>query len=98
MQPIYKNGLFYCYYRKNISRRVSKAVLRPSITASWTPREYCIGQRASVMELHWDYDYYQPWTDNKWIVEEMMAVKDKEDKDDIINDVPVHQDQVRLQT
>ena len=44
------------------------------------------------MELHWDYDYYQPWTDNKWIVEEMMAVKDKKDKDDIINDVSVHQD------
>jgi len=18
-----------------------------------------------VMELHWDYDYYQPWTDNE---------------------------------
>ena len=44
------------------------------------------------MELYWNYDYYQPWTDNKWIVEEMMAVKDKEDKDDIINDVSVHQD------
>jgi len=20
-----------------------------------------------VMELHWDYDYYQSWTDNEWM-------------------------------
>jgi len=32
------------------------------------------------MELHWDYDYYQPWTDNEWLVEEMIAIRDKEDK------------------
>jgi len=42
------------------------------------------------MELHWDYDYYQPWTDNEWIVKEIMAIKDKEDKDDTINDMLVH--------
>jgi len=34
MWPVYKNGPFYCYYRKNISKRVGKAVLRPSIVAS----------------------------------------------------------------
>jgi len=28
-----------------------------------------------VMELYWDYDYYQPWTDNQWLVAEMLATK-----------------------
>jgi len=44
------------------------------------------------MKLHWDYNYYQPWTDNKWIVEEMMAIRDERDKDDIMDDVSAHQD------
>ena len=42
------------------------------------------------MELHWDYDYYQLWTDNKWMVKEMMVIKDEEDKNDAMNDVSVH--------
>ena len=50
------------------------------------------------MELYWNYDYYQPWTDNKQIVEEMIVIKDKEDKDDVINDMSAYQDQVGLQT
>ena len=47
------------------------------------------------MELHWDYDYYQPWTDNKWIVEEIMVIRDKGDKDDAMDDISAYQDQVR---
>jgi len=27
------------------------------------------------MELHWDYDYYQSWTDNEWMVEEMIVMR-----------------------
>ena len=50
------------------------------------------------MELHWDYNYYQPWTDNKQMVEEMMAIRDEKDKDDAMNNVSVYQDQVGLQT
>ena len=42
------------------------------------------------MELHWNYYYYQPWTDNKQMVEEIIVIKDKKDKDDVINDVLVH--------
>ena len=42
------------------------------------------------MELYWDYDYYQPWTNNKWMVEEIMVIKDKEDKDDAMNNVSAH--------
>ena len=50
------------------------------------------------MELHWDYNYYQPWTDNKQMVEEMMAIRDEKDKDDAMDDVSAHQDQVGLWT
>ena len=51
-----------------------------------------------VMELHWDYNYYQLQTDNKWIVEKIIAIKDKEDKDNAMNDVLAYQNQVGLQT
>ena len=46
------------------------------------------------MESHWDYDYYQPWTDNKWMVEEIMVIRDKGDKDNTMDDISAHQDQV----
>ena len=51
-----------------------------------------------VMELHWDYNYYQSQTNNKWIVEKIMTVKDKKDKDNAMNDISAHQDQIGLQT
>jgi len=44
------------------------------------------------MELYWDYNYYQLWTDNKCMIEEMMAIRDKEDKDDTMDNVLAHQD------
>jgi len=30
------------------------------------------------MNLQWDYDHYQPWSDNKWLVEEMLVLLVKE--------------------
>ena len=42
------------------------------------------------MELYQDYNYCQPQTDNKWMVEEMIVIKDKEDKDDAMNNVSTH--------
>jgi len=27
-----------------------------------------------VMNIEWDYGYYQLWSDNKWLVDEMMAL------------------------
>ena len=50
------------------------------------------------MELHWNYYYYQLWTDNKQMVEEIMVVKDKKDKDGVMNDMLAHQDQAGLYT
>ena len=50
------------------------------------------------MELHWNYDYYQSWTDNEQMVEEMMVIRDKKNKDDTMDNISVYQDQVGLQT
>ena len=27
-----------------------------------------------VMNIEWDYSYYQPWSDNEWLVDEMIAM------------------------
>ena len=43
------------------------------------------------MELHWNYNYYQPWTNNKWMVDEMIVIRDERDKDDVMDDVSSHQ-------
>jgi len=32
----------------------------------------------NVMNIEWDYDYYQPWSDNEWLVDEMLAMLDKD--------------------
>ena len=32
----------------------------------------------SVMNIEWDYNYYQPWSDNEWLVDEMLAMLDKD--------------------
>jgi len=63
------------------------------LVASWLVVEYhqC-KQGQIVMELHWDYDYYQSWTNNEWMVEEMMGIRDEKDKDDAMDNVSAHQD------
>ena len=30
------------------------------------------------MNIEWGYSYYQPWSDNEWLVDEMMALMDKD--------------------
>ena len=37
-----------------------------------------------IMKLFWDYDYYQPWTDNEQMVEEMLAMRNKANKDNTV--------------
>jgi len=27
-----------------------------------------------VINIEWDYSYYQPWSDNEWLVDEMLAM------------------------
>jgi len=31
-----------------------------------------------VMNIEWDYNYYQPWSDNEWLVDEMLAILDED--------------------
>jgi len=31
-----------------------------------------------VMNSEWDYDYYQPWSNNEWLVEKMLALMDED--------------------
>jgi len=33
------------------------------------------GFAVDVMNIEWDYSYYQPWSDNEWLVEEMIAMR-----------------------
>ena len=30
-----------------------------------------------VMNIKWDYSYYQPWSDNEWLVDEMIAMREE---------------------
>ena len=27
-----------------------------------------------IMNIEWDYSYYQPWSDNEWLVDEIIAM------------------------
>jgi len=35
------------------------------------------------MELEWDYHYYQLWSDNKWLIQELMDNNDIMEEDEI---------------
>ena len=30
------------------------------------------------MNIEWDYNYYQPQSDNKWLVDKMLAILDED--------------------
>jgi len=32
----------------------------------------------TVMNIKWDYNYYQLWSDNEWLVDEMLAMLDED--------------------
>jgi len=31
-----------------------------------------------VMNIKWDYSYYQPWSDNEWLIDEMLVLLDED--------------------
>jgi len=37
------------------------------------------------MDLEWDYWYYQPWSDNEWLIQELMDNDIMIDGEDRIN-------------
>jgi len=38
----------------------------------------CDSLATTVMNIEWDYNYYQPWSDNEWLVDEMLAMLDED--------------------
>jgi len=30
------------------------------------------------MNIEWDYSYYQPWSDNEWLVDKMIVIMDED--------------------
>jgi len=30
------------------------------------------------MNIKWNYSYYQPWSDNEWLVDKILAMLDKD--------------------
>jgi len=32
---------------------------------------------AYIINIEWDYNYYQPWSDNGWLVDEILVMLDK---------------------
>jgi len=46
--------------------------------ASAEPRNKALIVTVSVMNIEWDYNYYQPWSDNEWLVDEMLAMLDED--------------------
>ena len=34
-------------------------------------------QAINIMNIEWDYSYYQPWSDNEWLVDEMIAMREE---------------------
>ena len=30
-----------------------------------------------VMNIEWDYSYYQPWSNNEWLVNKMIAMREE---------------------
>jgi len=33
------------------------------------------------MDLRWNYQYYQPWSDNEWLIQELMNDNDVIERD-----------------
>jgi len=31
-----------------------------------------LNNRLFVMDMEWDYQYYQPWSDSEWLLQELM--------------------------
>ena len=36
-----------------------------------------LGIREAVMNIEWDYSYYQPWSDNEQLVDKMLAMQEE---------------------
>ena len=37
-----------------------------------------LGIREAVMNIEWDYSYYQPWSDNEQLVDKMLTTQNED--------------------
>ena len=58
-----------CMVNRKCSKHFSKKYRER--TTLFYSREY-------VMNIEWDYNYYQPWSDNEQLVDEMLAMLDED--------------------
>jgi len=54
---------------------------KPVLAAPDLDKEFRVEADASnyatkevIMNIEWDYNYYQPWSDNEWLVDKMLVV------------------------
>jgi len=62
-KPELSQLLFISIKQRELIRVLAVLGLSTYTTFSW-----------SVMNIEWDYSYYQPWSDNEWLVDEMMVL------------------------
>jgi len=47
------------------------------MTGRKLPSYFFTKKNGAVMNIEWDYSYYQPWSDNEWLVDEMIAMREE---------------------
>jgi len=59
---------------------VHQVALLPSNNSLQHNEQYCTSGHYApfVMNIEWDYNYYKPWSDNEWLVDEMLAMLDED--------------------
>jgi len=40
-------------------------------------RAWAHNLKDNVMNIEWDYSYYQPWSDNEWLVDKMLLMREE---------------------
>jgi len=65
-------------WEKRLPRQLSANILDAPGTSIVLPIEIGTTDTSDVMNIEWDYSYYQPWSDNEWIVDEMLAMLDED--------------------
>ena len=67
-------------------REVTKLSIRVTQTIVGREQSNLTNNTAHVMDLEWDYHYYQPWSNNEQLIQQLMDNNVIMEKDDKIND------------
>jgi len=52
----------------------------------WLPLGHWFNSSPCIIDLHWDYNYYHSWSDNRWLMQERIDNNIIDDKIDNIDD------------